>query len=200
MIDQILELLTMHNIELFLIVCLILAPIYICFTSIYFWIEKRKKVILSVLFFISFFGSLYIYTRYYALDFGKALYYSLTQFTGDIKTPVEIGLDKNSTQFTMEQVQELSDNYYLIYFSGLAALFTTFLTVLIVFFKEGIQKYHARKITKMNEYTVVIGLGENNHTYIESELRDTKNIIVVEKDRNSPYIEYFQTKGIVVLI
>lgn len=175
--------------------------IYYLFIVFYFTIKKHEKIILIVLFSIAFFGTFSIYSHYYDFAWYKSFYYSLTQFTGDIKTPVEIGLDKNSSIFSVERVQNLKDHYYWLYPFSFLALLTTFLTILLVFFKEVIQKMQRKRVMEQNTYTLVIGLGENHKVYLESELNDNNNkVIVIEKDRRNPLIQYFEKKGVGIFI
>ena len=112
-----------------LLLVLVFIPIYYLYTEIFLWLETRKKLVLGTLFFIAFVGGFIIYSHFYDLSWYKSIYYSLTQFAGDIKTPVEIGLDKNSTYFTPPQVEILRENYYLIYITALIALLTSSLTL-----------------------------------------------------------------------
>lgn len=55
------------------------------------------------------------------------------------------------------------------------------------------------KFTK--NYIIVCGLGENNRIYIDSEIRYSKvNIIIIEQNKNNPYIEEYKRLGLSVII
>lgn len=48
---------------------------------------------------------------------------------------------------------------------------------------------------------IICGLGENNRTYIDSELESGhKNLIVIEKNKNNLYLDMYKKKGVGVLI
>ena len=51
-----------------------------------------------------------------------------------------------------------------------------------------------------NSYTLVVGMGENNRHYLNSERGNEKDIVVVERDADNPYIKRFITKGFGVQI
>jgi len=68
-------------------------------------------------------------------------------------------------------------------------------------------KYKVYKINKRkqdilkNEYILVCGLGENNRIYIDSEIKNNfKDIIIIEKNKNNPYIQHYIDKGVSVII
>ena len=166
------------------------------FTKFYFLISSHKALVLLPLFFTSLFGGYYVYSHLYGLEFFQSFYYALTQFTGDIKLPVELGLLNDDTTISNLTKESIEKNYNWIYLSGILSFFTSFLTLLLFFFKPFIQKLHISQIIKNKNYTLVIGLGENNRAYIESELPYFNNIIVIEQDISNPHINYFENKGI----
>lgn len=162
--------------------------------SLYFKIERFKKPILILLFLFSFFSGFYIYWHYYQLSVESALFYSLAQFTIDVKMPHEIAID-------MSKVKGLSEHYQLIYLTALLSALTTFLTFILVFFKEWIQKGYVTYICNKGDHIIVCGLGENNRHYINSEISAGNiNIVIADKFKDNPYIQYYLDKGIGTII
>jgi len=182
----------------------------------YFWLEKDKLKILFGMFLFAFGLGAYIYYYYYGLNWYISLYYALTQFVGEVKLPVELGLqDSNTTVSTISYKQFLivDQNYLYIYISAFIAFLTSFLTVLLLFFKNTIKKFYVLHLGRDKEYTLVIGLGENNRVYIESEKsikndlttveqrkRKEKKIIVIEENRENPHISHFESLGVGFLL
>ena len=93
--------------------------------------------------------------------------------------------------------------------SGLDALATivsfTALIILMPFISKYFKIFNWLKkrylISCSQDYIVVCGLGKNNRIYIDSELNDNiNNIIVIEQNSNNIYLEEYRKRGVVVII
>jgi hypothetical protein len=93
--------------------------------------------------------------------------------------------------FLFESIEKY--NGYI--FTGrIFALITIFFGVLS-FFIYRFSNYLVLLATIKSPYTLVVGMGNNNRHYLNSESDNSKNIVVVEKDADNPYINRFITKG-----
>jgi len=92
-------------------------------------------------------------------------------------------------------VFESIDKYNGYIFLGrIFALLTIFFGVLS-FFVYRFSNYLVVSSMIKKPYTLVVGLGENNRHYLNSEADNSKDIIVVEKDANNPKIDTYISKG-----
>ena len=90
---------------------------------------------------------------------------------------------------------ESIDKYNGYIFTGrIFALITIFFGVLS-FFIYRFSNYLVLLATVKSPYTLVVGMGNNNRHYLNSESDNSKNIVVVERDADNPYINRFITKG-----
>ena len=97
-------------------------------------------------------------------------------------------------------VFESIDKYNIYIFLGrIFALLTIFFGVLS-FFIYRFSNYLVISSMIKKPYTLVVGLGENNRHYLNSEIDNSKDIIVVEKDANNPHIDTYIAKGFGVKI
>lgn len=129
-----------------------------------------------------------VYTCIYGLEWVKAIYYAFTIFSLDIKTPSNF------------DIFEDPEYWKLIYLAGILAIFSLFLTVISLYVKFFKHDFRLRKILKKGNHIIVIGLGDSNRVYLDSELKNrNKNIIVIEHDKNNPYLEIYREKiGVIV--
>jgi len=97
--------------------------------------------------------------------------------------------------FVFESIDEYNG---FIVMGRIFALFTVFFGVLL-FFINRFSNYLVVYSALNRPYTLVVGLGRNNRYYLDSEI-DSQNIIVVEKDKENPYIDSYIAKGFGVII
>lgn len=114
-----------------------------------------------------------------------AIYNSAALFALDVRVPVK------------EVVHWWQNLIYVL--GSLAGLYTA-LSIIELFIKDKIKKDLIRETIEIGKHIIVIGLGESNKVYIESELKnDDVKLIIVEQNKNNSYIEHYQEKvGIVV--
>jgi len=92
-------------------------------------------------------------------------------------------------------VFESIDKYNGYIFLGrIFALMTMFFGVISFFIYRFSNTLVVSTIVKKT-YSLVVGLGENNRHYLNSETDNSKNIIVIEKDSNNPHIDRYIAKG-----
>ena len=87
-----------------------------------------------------------------------------------------------------------------IYIPATMAAVVTYFSLLLLVFRFFIQKLKQLYMVVFGGHTIVIGLGANNRYFLDSMLKDTRNIIVIEKDESNPHINRFSEQGVVVLI
>jgi len=129
-----------------------------------------------------------VYVCSYGIDPIEALYYAFSVFSLDIKTPSSF------------QLFEDPEYWKLIYIAGFFAMFSLFATVLRIYLKFFQHDLRLQTIITKGDHIIVIGLGESNRVYIDSELaNNNKNIIVVEHDKNNSHLETYREKiGVIV--
>ncbi len=131
-------------------------------------------------------GGTFVYQFIYKLNFWPSLYHALSLFVLDVKQPVEIGLSKEQPYWE------------LIYIPALAGFFVI-ISSIFEFAKDLLAKWVLDmriRFIKKHKYTLAIGLGENNRRYIDSELKDNNNrIIIIEHDSGNIYINHYLEKG-----
>ncbi|QOY53233.1 hypothetical protein [Candidatus Sulfurimonas baltica] len=76
------------------------------------------------------------------------------------------------------------------------AHFALLFTVVLVLFKDWIVLLKLKTLSYV-KHTLVIGLGENNRMYLESEIKSghESNIIIIEPDIANAHARYFQNEG-----
>lgn len=72
------------------------------------------------------------------------------------------------------------------------------LTVLMALLKEWMEEKKLWVMKKL-PHTIVIGLGQNNRYYLDSEAKE-KNIIIIEKDAENDYIDAYKNKGFSIFV
>ncbi len=142
------------------------------------YIEKNKMPLL-LLFTVAFLSGTYIYAHYYNLSFLQAIYYGLTQFVLEVKTPKELSIE---TDLAL-------DNYHMIYWSAFLAMIASSLTVLLLF-KDEILGLKARAIAKKKSKIIICGLGDNNRYFIDNLLENKNSTAKVPKDNKKKPEEY----------
>ena len=98
--------------------------------------------------------------------------------------------------FVFESIEKY--NFWL-FLGRVFALMTVFFGVLS-FFVYRFFNHLVIESTIRKPYTLVVGLGENNRHYLNSEVNNTHNIVVVEKYADNPKIETYIKKGFGVKI
>lgn len=154
--------------------------------SFFLLIQNHLKIVLLILFLTTLLSGYFIYSQFYGLDFSASLYYALSLFLGDVKKPVEIGIDPESL-----------DNWDWIYIAGFVGFFTSALAFVMTFLREWVIKLSNHGVLKSKNYVLVIGFGENNRYYVDSALKDKESkILVLEIQENKPQISMYQDKGV----
>jgi len=145
-------------------------------------IEMKNKF-LFILVGIAFIWGLLIYLFVYDVHWLKALYFTLSLFFVNLTTASDLGLNIETQWW---------QNIYIPGILAVLVLVWAVASLYIRLVKDSIERLG-------NVYSggniVVIGLGEGNRAYIESELKESKKkIIVIELDKNNPYIEQYRNK------
>ena len=73
--------------------------------------------------------------------------------------------------------------------------------IIITFIKSFVATVKLKTINNI-PHTLIIGLGENNRTYLESEIasNNTNSIIIIEPDSKNLYLDYFTNAGFSVFV
>lgn len=75
------------------------------------------------------------------------------------------------------------------------------LITIILYMWQKIIFFYKKLIFLRNNYIVVCGLDENNRVYIDSEIKDGNNkIIIIEQNKDNLYVEKYKKKGLLVEI
>lgn len=99
----------------------------------------------------------------------------------------------------------INQDFWTNWVDSLLAIIST-LGILIAFYKTIWEKIrYWWKWNKYNfftnNYIIVFGLDENNRVYIDSEIKDGNNkIIIIDQDKDNLYIEKYRNKGLLVEI
>ncbi len=90
--------------------------------------------------------------------------------------------------------------HYSIYFLALLAGSYTILSFVELFIRDKMKHDLIEETIEDGKHIIVIGLGESNKIYIDSELKnDLVKLIIVEQNKNNPHIEHYQEKvGVVI--
>ncbi len=153
--------------------------------SFFLLTQNHLKIVLLILFSITLLSGYFIYSQFYGLDFSASLYYALSLFLGDVKKPVEIGIDPAPLYWDW------------IYIAGFVGFFTSALAFVMTFLREWVIKLSNHGVLKSKDYVLVVGFGENNRYYVDSEVEDKKSkILVLEIQENKPQISAYQDKGV----
>ncbi len=158
-----------------------------CLFKLYFHLEQNRKTFLLWLFVIAFLGGGIVYYCVFHLTVWQSFYYALAQFMFDVKTPAEFGYDS-------DYIVNMSPTYQWIYVSAFIAAMVSSLTILILFFKETIEKQYSRFIIRKKSHIVLFGLGRKGSAYLDSELTNNKPIVIIEKNSKNPMIEKYKKK------
>lgn len=100
----------------------------------------------------------------------------------------------------MYQTSGNLNNGYIV-FSKIMAIIGLVITIALTFLKNILENVKL-DITKQITHSLVIGLGENNRYYLDSEKKagNEEKIIIIEKDAENDYIETYKNKGFGVFI
>ncbi len=93
--------------------------------------------------------------------------------------------------FVFESIEKYNGYIFMGRIFALMTVFFGFLSFFIYRFSN----YLAIASMIKKPYTLVVGMGENNRHYLNSESDNEKDIVVLEKDAENPYINRFITKG-----
>ena len=130
-----------------------------------------------------------IYTFVYDMDWFVSAYYTVLLFLGDVKQPAEIGLPKDTP------------NWSLILIPAFMALFITLWSAIKVLYREDKLASRKKDILKKGDHIIVIGLTENSKVYIDSEFSNNKErILIVEPNSNNPYMQNYLDNLVPVVI
>ncbi|WP_141052317.1 hypothetical protein [Aliarcobacter cryaerophilus] len=138
-------------------------------------IEKYKSYILSRSLFL---GFLFAFAGYFFIE-NKHI---LESFTSSVK------------MLTFDAPKGYKSNNILFPIALTFIGFVIFYTVLTTFFKNIINSNIVTNIKKQ-KHTVIFGLSNINRAFLDDENNSTKNIIIIEKDKNNQYIEQYRNKG-----
>lgn len=158
----------------------------------YYFLKNNRKVILFLLAFITIAGATFVYYCSYKLDLWSSFIFSFSLFALDTKIPNDFGLTPESLK-----------NWELIYIFSFTGILTSFSTMIVLFLEKWINDNLIYYIIKKGNHIIVFGLGENNKTYIDSELNDKdsiSNIIVIEQNKDNLYIEGYKQKNVGIKI
>jgi len=132
-----------------------------------------KKFIASLLAVFVFVWLFWVYFVEYHQGFVKSVFYSLSIFFGNLK-----------------EFDEFSSIDYAIATLGLLLVIWAVVALYIKLFGSSLKKFW--KLNFANPI-LVIGLGEGNSAYIESELKSgNKNIVAIESDSSNKYLATFK--------
>ena len=98
--------------------------------------------------------------------------------------------------FVFESIEKY--NGYI--FTGRIFALTTIFFGVLSFFIYRFSNYLVLLSITKNPYTLVVGMGENNRHYLNSESDNAKDIVVVDKNGDNPHIDTYITKGFGVKI
>lgn len=151
-----------------------------------------KKYYVLILAFITIAGATLVYYCFYKLDLWSSFIFSFSLFALDTKIPNDFGLTPESLK-----------NWELIYIFSFTGVLTSFSTIIVLFLEKWINDNLINYIIKNGNHIIVFGLGDNNKTYIDSELNDKNsisNIIVIEQNKDNLYIEEYKQKNVGIKI
>ena len=88
-----------------------------------------------------------------------------------------------------------------LFFAQFIAFLAFSIVVLAGLFRDSLTKNFYKTIAGTN-HSLVVGLGENNRVYLDSEYQEKQSnkIIIIEPDANNPHIESYKEKGFGVFV
>ncbi|SFV57830.1 hypothetical protein MNB_SV-14-1318 [hydrothermal vent metagenome] len=94
---------------------------------------------------------------------------------------------------------EWDDNrYWLVDVAKLFGILTFSFGLFIMFFSKYFNQWHIKSVQK-TPYTLIVGLSEQNVSFLKSEY-NRDSTIIIEKDKNHKYLEYFQERDFATII
>ena len=133
----------------------------------------------------------YVYWNVYQIELLQSIFYALSIFALDIKTPAE---------FLINPAPKYWQSIYLV---GILAFIVISATVFSLYLKLFRNENKRLKILSNGNYILVIGLGESNRVYIDSVLeknkKNPKDIVIIEKNKDNPYIAQYEEKVLVLI-
>jgi len=103
--------------------------------------------------------------------------------------------NKSISIFAFDWIEET--NAFLIA-AQFFAIVSVFLGVAVLFLKDLTNDWLIYSIQK-DPFTLVVGLGEQNRAFLNSLDRNS-SVIIIEKDKNNPYIELFRQRDFGVIV
>lgn len=142
----------------------------------------RKIIAIGTLIVFAWLFGLYAFV--YQQDFIKSLFYTISVFFGSLKEASDLGKD----------VGKLSiwQSLYVPAIIGLLAVVWAVVALYLKLFGKSLKEFW---LLNFCEPILVIGLGEGNSAYIDSELESGNNeIIVIERDANNRYLSSLKSR------
>ncbi len=84
------------------------------------------------------------------------------------------------------------DKHWLLDIARFLGIITFSFGLFIMFFSKYFNKWHIKAVQK-DSYTLIIGLTEQNVSFLKNEY-NSDSTIIIEKNKNHKYLEYFQEK------
>ena len=89
------------------------------------------------------------------------------------------------------------DNHWVLDIARFLGIVTFSFGLFIMFFSKYFNKWHIKAIQK-EKYTLIVGLSEQNVSFLKNE-QDNDSTIIIEKDKSNRYLAYFQDKDFAIL-
>jgi len=90
------------------------------------------------------------------------------------------------------------DKHWILDIARFLGIVTFFFGLFIIFLSKSFNKWHIKAIQK-EKYTLIVGLSEQNVSFLKNE-DDNNSTIIIEKDKNNKYLTYFQEKDFAIII
>ena len=84
------------------------------------------------------------------------------------------------------------DKHWILDIARFLGIVTFSFGLFIMFLSKSFNKWHIKAIQK-EKYTLIVGLSEQNVSFLKNE-DDNNSTIIIEKDKNNKYLAYFQEK------
>ena len=84
------------------------------------------------------------------------------------------------------------DKHWVLDIARFLGIATFSFGLFIMFFSKYFNKWHIKAVQK-KKYTLIVGLSEQNVSFLKNEY-DNDSTIIIEKDKNHKYLDYFQEK------
>ena len=91
------------------------------------------------------------------------------------------------------------DDSLILDFAKFMALVTMFFGAIMLYLSNRANAYEIERIQE-DPYTLLVGLGEQNRTFLNQLSKAKKDVLIIESDSNNKYIEEVKTEGFGVII